>query len=234
MSVPPPSRSSSTPPSKDDGEPKESKKSGKDFKMPKKDEKAGEEKKKNLFDIAGEGHEIKELKAQVGQHGEVGAIEEASEIDATQAKAAVDAVGKLISTMVADMKVGQVGGKDFASMTLSNTAEVPQAFAGSNLTLSYQDNALVIHFDNFMTPQQENTAITMVEKNKEQLLEMVQALQAKNITVHEMSIGKHVVALPRAEPLPPPFQPLEAGAGETRREADQQRQRREEGGAGPE
>jgi len=236
MAVPPPSQPSSTPSSQgDDNQPTQGKKTKKDFTLPtkgKKDE--GDQKKKNLFDIAGSvDQEVKELKQDI-QDSKMMEAQEASSIQGSQAKASVQAISRLIQNVVAEMRVGQIDGKDFTSMNLSTTsADIPEAFSGSNLTLSYQANALVIHFDNFMTPQQENNAITLVEKNKEQLLEMVQTLQAKNINIQEMSIGKHIVSLPRVETLPPPFQPTEAGSAETRQDREQQREGGEEG-AGPE
>ncbi|MCC5832924.1 MAG: DUF5421 family protein [Chlamydiales bacterium] len=234
MSVPPSSQPSSTPPSGSDEsrEPSDSKKSRKDFDLHGK-KKGDEEKKKSLFDIAGgEGEMTKEVKQEI-QEKQMAETKEADSISAADAKATVDAIGRLIQRVVSDMRIGQLEGKDFASMNLSTSSEVPEAFAGSNLTLSYEANGLTIHFDNFMTPQQENNAITLVEKNKEQLLDMVQAMQAKNINIQEMSIGNRVINLPRVEPLPPPFQPTEAGATGTRRDRQEQERGGEEG-AGPE
>lgn len=237
MSVPPSSQPSSTPPSNGEGsqEPSESKKSKKDFKLPgKKQEEGGEKKKKSLFDIAGgEGELTKEIKQSI-EEKQLAETREASAIESAGAKATAAAIGRLIQSVVADMRIGQLEGKDFTSMKLSEaSADIPEAFAGSNLTLSYQANALIIHFDNFMTPQQENNAITLIEKNKEQLQEMVAALQAKNINIQELSIGNRVITLPRVEPLPPPFQPTGAGAAETRREREGEERGGEEG-AGPE
>lgn len=221
MSVPPPSQPSSTPSSQGENEPGEGRKTGKkqkEFKLP---EKRKEEQKE-----AGAEAELKEVKQQVEQRQQEDI--KTSDIKGVEAQASVKAIGRMIQRLVSEMRVGQ----DMASMRLSAT-EVPNSFAGSNLTLSYQENALVIHFDNFMTPQQENNAITLIEKNKEQLQEMIQALQSKNITVHEMSIGTHVIALPRAQPLPPPFQPTQPGAAETRQQREQREGEGEEG-AGPE
>lgn len=233
MSVPPPNQPSPPPPSRGhrDREPSHEKgRSKKDFRLPsKKDE---EEKKKSLFDLAGGQADIRELQEEIEQE-RAAATKEASAISATQTKAAMQAVSQLIQRLVAEMRVGEVNSKNFTSLDLKATPEIPQAFAGSNLTLSYQANSLVIHFDNFMTPQQENNAITLIEKNKEQLLEMVQALQAKNISLHELSIGKHVVQLPRVQPLPPPFQSPQAAGAETRREREEGGEGGEEG-AGPE
>lgn len=233
MGVPPANQPpGSTPPSDERSEgPSHHRKHRKDFSLNRKKEDE-EEKKKSLFDIAG-GEKSQEIKQEI-EEGKMSAEKGQSAIQSAEAKASVAAIGKLIQSTVTDLKIGQIDGKNFASMNLSNAGEIPQAFAGSNLTLSYQAGALIIHFDNFMSPQQENQAITLVEKNKEQLLEMVQTLQAKNITVHEMTIGTHVVALPRVEPLPPPFQSVQTGLGQTRQEREQQQEEGGEEGAGSE
>lgn len=226
MSVPPSGQSPSTPPEKGNGPGEGKRKSKRDFNLPGKKGKEEEGKKKGLFDFGGEPG-AKEIKQSVDQQ-QMGEMQKAGALQGAEAKATVNSVGQLVQRLVTQMKVGE----NFASMNLTNSTEVPEAFAGSNLTLSYQENALVIHFDNFMTPQQENNAFMLVEKNNEQLVQMVQALQAKNINISELSIGNHMVTLPRVEALPPPFQP--PPSAETREE--QQRQERQDGeeGAGPE
>ncbi len=246
MSVPP-SRSSSgsSHHSKKSDGPTSDRKTNKDFNLPRKGRKDEEQsdkkglkedelKKKSLFDIAGEKGEVPKGLEQDIEAKVMGKAGEAASIQTSQASASVAAIGKLIQSVVTELRIGQVGGKDFTTMNLTTKAgEIPEAFAGSNLTLSYQANSLIIHFDNFMTPQQQNNAITLVEKNKEQLLDMMQALQAKNINIQEMSIGKHVVNLPRVEPLPPPFQPSRGAETETRQQREHQERGGEEG-AGPE
>lgn len=234
MSVPPSERrTSSTPPSK--GRPDEDdKKTGKSFRLPERKEPvhAQEEKnkKKGLFDLSAD--EIAMQRKQQGLEQSVEASEQAvANSSAIEAKGQIQQVARLIQNMVETMRVGQIDGKDFASLDLKKGAEVPPAFAGSNLTVSYQDNGITIRFDNFMTPQQQNEAITLIEKNKEQLLEMVQNLNAKNIQVTELAIGTHTVALPRVAPLPPPFQAPPAPESETRQQ-DQRRDREGEQGRG--
>lgn len=235
MSVPPSGRRpSSTPPSKNS--PREDEDTQKPFQLPGRKEKPqeqGEQKKKGLFDLTPEDAGVQAKQQGLQQNVQTPATEigEAA-ITGAAAAAQVTQVGQLVQKMVETMRVGQVGGKDFASLDLKTSADVPQAFAGSNLTISYQANNLTIHFDNFMTPQQQNNAINLVEQNKEQLLQMVEALHAKNIQVTELSIGAHVVALPRVEGLPAPFQPVTTvEAEQTRRQdqGDQGRQQRDQG-----
>jgi len=227
MSVPPASRRpSSSPPSK--GRPDEAKESEKTFKLPpKKDHiEAKEEehpKKKGLFDIAQEEMKLQDKQQNLSQELKAETVK-ANEVTATEAVSQVNQVSQLIQRMVETMRIGQIDGKDYASLDLKSSSQVPPAFAGSNLTVSYQANGIVIHFDNFMTPQQQNTAINLVEKNKEQLQQMVQSLNSKNIQIAELSIGTHTVTLPRVEPLPPPFQPTIA----TQTETEQQRERGDE------
>jgi hypothetical protein len=231
MSVPPTRRSSSTPPSK--GKPDEAKnKEGKDFKLPSRkqpvESKEEKEKKKNLFDIAGEKKIEQWSDQRLAQDYKTEEIK-AGEVSKSQATAQVQQVSQLVQRMVETMRIGQIDGKTFASLDLKQGADVPQAFAGSHLTVSYQENGIVIRFDHFMSAQQQNTAITLVEKNKEQLEEMIRTLNAKNIQVHELAIGEHSVTLPRVAPLPPPFQPTSP----PRSDAEQQRDRGgREGGQG--
>jgi hypothetical protein len=233
MSVPPAKRGqSSTPPGK--GRPDETKHTGKEFKLPPKKQqvegKEEEAKKKGLFDLAAEEMIMQDKQQSLSQELKAESTK-VEEVTATRAVAQVNQIGQLVQQMVETMRVGQIDGQDFASLDLKQSPQVPEAFAGSNLTISYQENGIVIKFDNFMTPQQQNTAITLVEKNKEQLQGMIQALAQKNIQVTEFSIGTHVVALPRVTPTPPPFQPEAA----LRAETEQQRREREggeEGGGG--
>jgi hypothetical protein len=230
MSVPPSGRRpSSTPPSK--GKPDEGHENHKDFKLPgKKDPVAGQDekvKKKNLFDLAGEDNVL--AGKQQGVQQEIKAEGMAADsISAVEAKQQINQISQLVQKMVETMRIGEVNGQQVASMDLKKGPDVPLAFSGSNLTISYQTNGIAIHFDNFMTPQQQNTAINMVEKNKEQLQQMVLALNAKNIQVAELTIGSHTVALPRVEPLPPPYQVLPGAQAETRQQQEGGRQGRED------
>jgi hypothetical protein len=236
MSVPPAGRQpSSTPPSKG-RRPDDTKKGEKEFKLPPKKQhvKEKEEKKKGLFDIAAAEEMVAQEKQQnLSQEMKAESVK-VGEVSASEAVGQMRQVSQLIQQMVGSMRIGQLGGKDFASLDLKAGAEVPESFAGSHLTISYQENGIVIHFDNF-SPQQQNMAITLVENNPEQLRQLVQALNAKHIQVVELSLGTHTVALPRVAPLPPPFQPPPA----TQAEAEQQRERGggereggEEGGRG--
>lgn len=210
MSIPPtgPSRpSSSEEPSGDN------KKAKREFKLP-------DKKKEDKSDIGGEA--VKEMKQFVSQEQKV-AIAKIEQLSPSELKAQISQINQLILSTVESMRVGE----SITDLTLK-AGQVPEYFEGGTLTLSYDvNNALIIHFDNI---QQQDAAIALVEKNKEQLQQLVQALHAKNIQVAELSIGNHKVALPRVEPLPPPFQPPPSAEAETR----QQRERGEEerGGEG--
>lgn len=227
MSVPPPSTPPSTPPSRgrDDGPHKSRRHRDKDFRLPEKKDKEEETKKKNLFEIAAEGQKVKQELAQEKME----ALKGVEKMGSIEAKSQVSQIGRLIQQMVESMRVGTAGGKEFASLTLAKDQTVPQAFAGSNLSLSFQEKGLVIRFDNFTTPQQEQLAINMVEQNKEQLAQMIQALQAKNIQIAELNIGDRKISLPRIEPLPPPFAAFEPEAPSPRREGGEQGGPGEEG-----
>jgi Family of unknown function (DUF5421) len=236
MSVPPSGRrSTDTSPTK--GRPDADEKStDKPFQLPQRkegaEEKKEEPKKKGLFDLTTEETMVQPRQQNVQPDVKMGDQTTEVEIKKTtgvEAKTEVAQIGQLIQNMVESMRVGQVDGKDFATVELKREAEMPRAFVGSHLTISYEANGISIHFDNFMTPQQQNSAITLIEKNKEQLMNMMQALNAKNIQVRELSIGTHTIALPRIEPLPPPFQPPPSAEAETRQQQRRQDQGREGG-----
>lgn|GEM_PF-6378441 len=240
MSVPPSGqRPSSTPPSKK-STPSDDDKEQKAFQLPGRKEqvKAQEEekKKKGLFDLSSDeiGIKAKQQGIQQEVQTDLSAGIEKAAADKTAAVTQVSQVAQLIQKTVESMRIGQVGGKDFASLELKTNENVPQAFAGAHLTVSYEANQITIHFDHFMTPQQENTAINLVEKNKEQLVQMMQSLNAKNIQIAELSLGSHVVALPRIEGLPPPFQPTLTAETEPSRQQDQGDQGREQNQGEPE
>ena len=238
MSVPPSRRTSSTPPAKG-GRPDETEqREGKEFKLPPKKEQVEdkEEKpaKKGLFDIAAQEMTLQEKQQGLQQDVKAEAAKTTA-VTGAQAAQQVTRIAQLIQNTVDTMHIGQIDAQTYASLNLKASAQIPPAFAGAKLKISYQENGITIRFDNFMTPQQQNTAITLVERNKEQLQDLVQALNSKNIQVTELTIGQHTVALPRVQPLPPPFQPTAA----ERPESEQQRERGgrqgregEEGGAG--
>lgn len=235
MSVPPTNRQSSSSPS-GKGRPDESGKAQKKFQLPGRKEsleaKEEEPKKKGIFDLTGNENAIQDKQQALQQQIKTEGVT-AAKTAGIEGAAQVNQIGQIVQKMVESMRIGQINGQDFASVDLKKSADVPQAFAGSNLTVSYQDNGIKIHFDNFMTPQQQNSAIALVEKNKDQLHDMVLALNAKNIQVTELSIGTHTVNLPRIEPLPPPFQAPPPAEGETPQGRDRGREGREEPDQGP-
>ena len=236
MSVPPSGRRpSSTPSHKGRPEDASDKDNGREFKLPAKNqhlegkEEDPESKKKGLFDIAGKEAALQDKQQNLSSDLKAQSIKTEA-VTGSEAVAEVNKMSELVQKMVETMRIGQVDGKNFASLDLKQGADVPKAFAGSQLTLSYEENGLSIHFDHFMSPQQQNTAINLVEKNKEQLELMVQALSAKNIQVTEITLGTHSIAIPRVAPLPPPFQTPPAAQTETGQQRREQEGRQEERG----
>lgn len=169
------------------------------------------EEKKGLFDLKKE-KEAKEaaLEARTLAEEKASENQEAQESQAltgVEAKAAVAKAGELIMKMIRQMQIGEVDGKEFAKIDLKGKEDVPSFLANTTLMLSQTEKGLSIQFTNFETPQQQALAIIAIEKNKEQLMTLMTNLQAKNIQVTELQIGTQTVALPRVEPLPPPFRP---------------------------
>jgi len=175
-------------------------------------EKEEEKKKKVLADVT-YAEAPKELKQGVAMGAEVKGAEKVATLTPAEA---MGKITQLIQNMATEMRVGTVGGQNFVSLTLGKGPEVPQVFTDAHLTINVQPGGLVIQFDRFSSPQNEQTAIFIVEQNKEQLEDMMRVLAAKNIQVAQLNIGAHQVALPRIEPLPPPFQPAAPTGAEGR------------------
>ncbi|MCH9625035.1 MAG: hypothetical protein S4CHLAM123_02010 [Chlamydiales bacterium] len=238
MSSIPPS-SGNNPPSNQPAKDKSVQGKGKEFKLPKEKQRTNEKKgrpqgkeeepkkKKNILDVAGDEAQVQQKQPGVQQDIKTAELK-SEQVAASIAKGQVDQVGKLIQRMVGSLRIGEIDGQNLASLNLKQVPEVPESFAGSNLTLSYHEGALAIRFDNFMTPQQENTAITMVEKNKEQLEQMIQNLAAKNIHIAEMRIGEHVITLPEVQALPRPFETTAAFQPQTRQQQQQQQEKEDQ------
>ncbi|NGX55052.1 MAG: hypothetical protein KR126chlam2_00674 [Chlamydiae bacterium] len=167
-------------------------KSKKEFKLPQKGEKGGEQ--KTLFDISSE-----EQQAQTSSV-ESAATQQAQTQQITQ-------ISALILRMVDQLGVGTVGGKEFASLDLKGSADVPEFFANSTITLTQSDEGLVVKFSNFESLQQQQDAIKAIEQNQQQLEQMMLNLQAKNINLVNLQIGSYSIALPTVQtvkPLEPP------------------------------
>lgn len=197
-------------------------KSKKDFKLPNKTDQEGGKQGK-LMEMA---KEQQSIKGQLSQ-GEI-AAETASQ---TTAAASVAKVGELISQMVAQLGVGVVGGKDFASIELKGTAEIPEFLANTTLSLTATNSGLVVNFSNFESLSQQQTAILTIEQQTEQLQQLVNNLQAKGIQLADLQIGTHSITLPTPQAItpiqPPPISP------EAQRE-EGQRGGQDQGGEGPE
>lgn len=154
-----------------------------------------------------------------------------AELSAVEAKAAITKIAEIIFKLVAQMQVGAVGGKNFASLDLKGTADIPAYLQNTSLYVTQTAEGISIRFTNFESPQQQALAIAAIEQNKEQLTQLMLNLQTKNIAVADMTIGTHTVNLPRIEPLPPPFRPEPPARADT--EAGERQRQRDEGGAGP-
>lgn len=202
----------------------EGKKPQKEFKLPKKGEEEGEQ--KGLQPAP----EQQAVKAQI-EEGQISEeISTQAPVAGTQA-AQVAKVGELISQMVARLGVGTIEGKNFASLDLKGTADVPVFLANTTLTLTQTDNGLVVNFSNFESLSQQQTAILTMEKQTEQLQLLVNNLSAKGIQLADLTLGTYSISLPPPQavtPIQPPPITAEAKREEGRRGGE------EKGGGGPE
>ncbi len=236
MGIPPHMPSGSTPPSA--GRPSESDKGRpkKEFRLPDKKEKEGKkDEKKDVFEEKKEG-KVTGVSEQIKQETKLDdsmRAEESASVSSVETKQEIAKVAQLIQAMVAQMRIGSVEGKEFASLDLKGTPNIPSFLANTTLTLTQSSQGLLIHFSNFETPQQQALAIKAVEQNKEELAQLMLNLQTKNINVAELQMGNYTVALPRIEPLPPPFRTTPVSV-QTQTEGQKREQQREEKGDGPE
>jgi hypothetical protein len=154
---------------------------------------------------------------------ETGALPEPTGIEARDA---VAKVSEIIQRLVTQLQIGAIGGKNFASLDLKGTEDIPTYLRNTTLNITQDPDGLIIRFSNFESPQQQALAIQAIEKNKDALQQLMQSLHDRNINVVEMQLGNHSVTLPRVEPLPPPFQaPTAQGQEQMDREGGGQQQK---------
>ncbi len=174
----------------------------KNFQLPSKADQEGGGKGKDVLPDA-----IQEPAAVKGQleegqlAAETTAQSEVTQTASASAAAAVGKIGELIGQMVSQLAVGTVDGKTFASLDL--TTDVPEYLANTTLTLTQSENGLVVNITNFESLGQQQTAILNIQQQQEQLQQLVNNLQVKNIQLVDFQIGGHSINLPTAETVTP-------------------------------
>lgn len=129
-------------------------------------------------------------------------------LSAVEAKVSIDKITALVRKMVDTMQVGRVEGKETVSMDLKVTAQVPSFLSGANLSITQVEKGIItISFTN-LSESNLKIAVAVMEQRQGELTQLVQDLQAKNITIAQLQIGEQSIALPQAEvsaPTPPYF-----------------------------
>lgn len=128
----------------------------------------------------------------------------------------------MIQKMVDQIATGQVGQTQHTTLQLKG-ADIPQLFNGATVNITQTERGLIIQFDKFQTPQQENAALNLVRSNQQALESLMRGLADRNMTIAQMNIGSHNIALPRIET---PFL-FQAPGSEQGGYQDQERQQRE-------
>ncbi len=214
----PPNKSSSSQNVNDNRGPEKNKRDkGKKFELKGKEEKGSQKEDANLFALMAETQQKGE---QLAQQSKMEGVQASQKVADVQAASQIRAI---IMKTVETMAVGKVGATDIAHLDLK-AGEVPGAFAGASLNIAKTGNELTVNFTHFATPAMEAQAINLVEHNKEQLAQLVQALQVKGIQITELNVGNRSIALPKVEPLP---SPMKISSSELGTQADRQRQREE-------
>lgn len=246
MGVPPFNRfpgNSSTPSSSSSGSPEKSRRSDgrKEFNIKGRD---ADEKEKEQSSMTkkeeDEGEKsaaqiLEKVMTEMGEYAKGLTTEEVKGLTKAEAQVATAKVAEIIQKMVAGLQVGTIGGKDFASVDLKGTQDVPDFLKNTSLTLTQTTEGLIIRFSNFESPQQQAQAIYAIEQNKEQLQQLMANLQQKNIAIADLQIGNHSITLPKvtAATETTPIQPSSA-ATEMQKEKRWEKERGEQGGQGRE
>lgn len=194
----------------------------KPFRLPQKD--TGEENQNpdrdNIFELSKQQskktkeikEEIEAASAAVDQHlqaqedAQAEAASGAQEIGNVEAKNNIAKVSELIMKMVDQFQVGAIGGKDFASLHLKSSSQVPDFLENTTLTLTQTSEGVIIRFSNFQDPQQEAAALLAIQSNKQQLAQLSLNLSQKNLTIADLQVGNHSINVREITQLePPPF-----------------------------
>lgn len=152
-------------------------------------EKTEEQKKKENEEKEGTGQAEGKPGKTFGELGsKVGAVQSTKDVSSVEQ---IKQVNGLIKTMLTDLAVG----KNSAEMTLKADPKVPVALEGAKISLNIDGQKVSINF-NLTGTQSPDLAKKLFESeaNRIQLLNLATALQAKNLTLAELSVGGNPVA----------------------------------------
>lgn len=135
-------------------------------------------------------------------------------------------VQEVIASTVETMLITDIGGEQRVELVLDNQGNVPEVFAGANLTLVQSGSDLSISLSNFSNEQQAIDAVNIVNNYPEQLATLVTSLKGHRLNITEFSVGTSVVQLPRVEEIQTPLTmiaaTIHAREDEERQDQDEQ------------
>ncbi|EPP39108.1 putative outer protein E, partial [Chlamydia psittaci 84-8471/1] len=105
----------------------------------------------------------------------------------------------VIASTVESMIVADVNGQQLVELVLDAEGNVPEVFAGANLTLVQSGTDLSVKFSNFMDDVQLTEAVNLISNNPSQLAGLVESLKNLRLNLTELTVGTSIVQLPTIE-----------------------------------
>ncbi|SPN73823.1 hypothetical protein C10C_0675 [Chlamydia serpentis] len=130
----------------------------------------------------------------------------------------------LILSTVESMVISEMNGDQLVELVLDANANVPEVFAGANLTLVQSGKELSVKFSSFVDAAQMTEAANLVVNNPSQLTSLVNALKNYQLTLKEFTVGNLLVQLPKLEEMQTPLHMIAS----TIRHRDEERDQRDQ------
>ncbi|WP_139414037.1 DUF5421 family protein [Chlamydia abortus] len=131
-------------------------------------------------------------------------------------------VQDVIASTVESMIVADVNGQQLVELVLDAEGNVPEVFAGANLTLVQSGTDLSVKFSNFIDEVQLTEAVNLIANNPSQLAGLVEALKNLRLNLTEFTVGTSIVQLPTIEEVQTPLHMIAATIHRRDEERDQQ------------
>ncbi|BAE81740.1 hypothetical protein CF0968 [Chlamydia felis Fe/C-56] len=131
-------------------------------------------------------------------------------------------VQEIIASTVESMIIADIDGQQLIELVLDSEGNVPEVFAGANLTLVQSGVDLSVKFSNFVDNTQMAEAMNLIVNNPEQLTGLVEALKNRHLNLTELTIGSSIVQLPTIEDVQTPLHMIAATIHQRDEEKDQE------------
>ncbi|WP_100934439.1 DUF5421 family protein [Candidatus Chlamydia corallus] len=114
-------------------------------------------------------------------------------------------IENVILSTVESMVISEINGEQLVELVLDTNTNVPEAFAGVNLTLVQSGQELSVQFSSFVDAVQMAEAADLITSNPSQLTSLVSALKNHQLTLKEFAVGNLLVQLPKLEEIQTPL-----------------------------